>query len=265
MRRKLVVTLFFLWPGLYAFAQLTVSVSVNSVTCYGGANGSATVLVSGGSGAYDYLWSDPQAQTTATAFNLTSGSYLVEIADGAGNDTMISVFVPQPDPIHISSVVHGAFCNAANGKITLQVTGSTPPYTYAWAHLPSSASSAIASDLSPGEYHVAVTDANNCVSDTTIIVDEAPCPVKGEIVFTPNGDGINDTWSIANLNYFPNALIAVFNRWGQKVFESEGEYKKWDGTHMGTGVPDGIYYYVIYRDKDNRDEGVETGSVTIVR
>jgi gliding motility-associated-like protein len=63
--------------------------------------------------------------------------------------------------------------------------------------------------------------------------------------FTPNGDGINDTWRIPVITTFPNPKLQVVNRFGQVVFLG---YKdpKWDGKSKGKDVPAGIYYYTLY-------------------
>jgi gliding motility-associated-like protein len=63
--------------------------------------------------------------------------------------------------------------------------------------------------------------------------------------FTPNADGINDTWDIVGLNTYPNSLVSVFNRFGALVFKSTGYPKAWDGEYGGRQIPTGTYYYTI--------------------
>jgi gliding motility-associated-like protein len=63
--------------------------------------------------------------------------------------------------------------------------------------------------------------------------------------FTPNNDGINDTWNIEALITYPKSVITIFTRDGQKVFESTGYPRPWDGTYNGSPLPGGTYYYVI--------------------
>jgi gliding motility-associated-like protein len=63
--------------------------------------------------------------------------------------------------------------------------------------------------------------------------------------FTPNGDGVNDSWNIKNLVTYPEGLVLIYNRDGQQVFKSTGYPKPWDGTSNGSQVPAGTYYYVI--------------------
>jgi gliding motility-associated-like protein len=62
--------------------------------------------------------------------------------------------------------------------------------------------------------------------------------------FTPNEDGINDTWIIENIELFPSAYIYVYNRWGQELWVGRpGE--NWNGTYKDKLVPTGPYLYVI--------------------
>ncbi len=65
--------------------------------------------------------------------------------------------------------------------------------------------------------------------------------------FSPNGDGINDDWNILYLQTYTQAVVTVFNRYGQQVFTSNGYNKKWNGTVNGNPLPAGTYYYMIDR------------------
>jgi gliding motility-associated-like protein len=80
--------------------------------------------------------------------------------------------------------------------------------------------------------------------------------------FTPNGDGINDTWNIPELNSYPDITVQVFNRNGQIVYYSRNYTKPWDGTYKNGQLPFGTYYYVINLGSV---QGVLTGHITIVR
>ncbi|MBD1395330.1 cadherin-like beta sandwich domain-containing protein [Mucilaginibacter glaciei] len=80
-------------------------------------------------------------------------------------------------------------------------------------------------------------------------------------VFTPNGDGINDTWNIKNVDAYTNVIITVFNRQGQQVFRSTGFYSNaWDGSYNGAQLSGGSYYYII-----KHDDTVISGNVNIIR
>jgi gliding motility-associated-like protein len=80
--------------------------------------------------------------------------------------------------------------------------------------------------------------------------------------FTPNGDGINDTWVIKSLENYPNCTVAIYNRYGEKLYSSIGYPIPWDGTYKGTNLPVGTYYYII-----NLKNGVNpiSGWVAIVK
>jgi len=81
-------------------------------------------------------------------------------------------------------------------------------------------------------------------------------------VFTPNGDGVNDTWVIEYLESYVGATVEIFNRYGSLVFRSVGYTKSWDGTYGGKQMPAGTYYYVI-NPKNGRKQ--ISGFVDIVR
>jgi gliding motility-associated-like protein len=80
--------------------------------------------------------------------------------------------------------------------------------------------------------------------------------------FTPNGDGVNDTWHIQFLDAYQNCTISIFNRLGQNVYSSIGYGIPWNGTYHGSALPSGAYYYIIDLKNINR---VLSGYVTIIR
>ena len=102
-------------------------------------------------------------------------------------------------------------------------------------------------------FTVVVTDASGCsASDTvTVIVDDnGQCDIIYYIGFTPNGDGYNDYWHIDGIAVDPKNEVFIFNRWGDKVWETTGYdnlTKKWEGRNKrGTNlVPDGTYFFII--------------------
>jgi len=80
-------------------------------------------------------------------------------------------------------------------------------------------------------------------------------------IFTPNGDGANDYWIIANLGDYAGAAVQVFNRYGSKVWQ-QTDVRPWDGTWQGKPIPSGTYYYII--DLKNGTRPL-SGSITLVR
>jgi gliding motility-associated-like protein len=160
------------------------------------------------------------------------------------------------------SVRHSECNGRSTGSAEVNVVPENPPYSYLWNF---GSTNKNVSELAPDDYTVKVTDS---LGNDTLIhlrINEIPCEISTALVFTPNGDGINDTWSITNLEKYPDNRVLVFNRWGQKVYEHEGEYEPWDGRDVfGRELDPTSYYYIIYRDKDE-DKSIIKGSVSIIR
>ncbi len=110
-------------------------------------------------------------------------------------------------------------------------------------------------------YTLNVTGTGGCIFSDMVFVKVLKFPVIPN-TFTPNGDGINETWVIQNLGDYPNVRVQVFNRYGQLVFESKGYTKPWNGTMNGNSLPFGTYYYVIEPGNDRKPV---TGYVTLIK
>jgi gliding motility-associated-like protein len=122
--------------------------------------------------------------------------------------------------------------------------------------------------VSPAEntyYTVFGTTSDGCIeSDMVHVVIARKIQVYSG--FSPNDDGINDTWVIAHaVEYGDRIRVKVFNRWGEPVFETKGYggSNQWDGTRNGKPMPVGAYYYII--EVDDGKSKPYTGTVTILR
>jgi gliding motility-associated-like protein len=80
--------------------------------------------------------------------------------------------------------------------------------------------------------------------------------------FTPNNDGLNDTWNIPALNAFPEFILSVYNRYGQLIYQNKGNNIPWDGKYRGQPQPSGVYVYYIDLKVDG---GKRKGTVTLIR
>jgi len=97
-----------------------------------------------------------------------------------------------------------------------------------------------------GTYWVRVVDTSGCSSADTVVISPGNCfAAKIPNTFTPNGDGVNDTWKIPALASYPQCALMIYNRWGQQVYKSIGYPTPWNGTLNGKNLPDGTYYYLI--------------------
>ena len=106
-----------------------------------------------------------------------------------------------------------------------------------------------------------VVSTNGCVAtDEVFVTVLKPFPIPN--VFSPNGDGVHDTWVIPELDKYPNAVVSVFDRYGRRVFFTEGYKRPWDGTFEGKPVAIATYYYII---EPRLIPGIFSGSVTILK
>jgi gliding motility-associated-like protein len=165
--------------------------------------------------------------------------------------------------INFTVLSQDAGCNGSNnGSASVVVSPTDPPYTYSWSN---GASTSDITGLTFGYYTVLITDSSGDDTTATIAIHRLPCVISPAVGFSPNGDLYNDTWNISNFVYYPEMLVLVYNRWGQKVFESKGEYKEWDGRDMsGVPVPENTYFYVI-QGLPSDDGSIVKGTVTILR
>lgn len=165
--------------------------------------------------------------------------------------------------IHFTLATRNSDCNGTNnGEAAISVVQEHPPYTYLWN---TGSTSTSINNLAPGNYSVMVTDSSGQDSLVHITIAEISCLLGAGLVFTPNGDGYNDTWPLSNIEFYPENLILVYNRWGQKVYEHHGAYEPWDGKDLfGNPLPDNTYYYVIYGDKKD-EKSIIKGTVSIIR
>ncbi|MDN5285215.1 MAG: type sorting protein [Mucilaginibacter sp.] len=151
------------------------------------------------------------------------------------------------------------------GQVTINAQASGDGLVYKW--IPSAGLNnpavlnPVASPTTDTQYQLTVTSANGCTAAGQVYVYVLKTPVVPN-TFTPNGDGINDTWEIKYLDSYPNCTVDIFNRYGTKLFASMGYPKAWDGTYRGSSLPAGVYYYVI-NPKNGRS--AMSGSLTILR
>ena len=112
-------------------------------------------------------------------------------------------------------------------------------------------------------YTVTGTDDNGCTdSDEMVVTVEDDFIVVPTNTFSPDGNGINDTWFIDNIVAYDNARVSIFNSWGEVVFQSDNYQNEWDGMFSNDLLPAGNYYYVISNPEYDR---VYKGTITLLR
>ncbi|WP_344823224.1 gliding motility-associated C-terminal domain-containing protein [Rurimicrobium arvi] len=211
----------------------------------------ATVALNGTASGSMFYWSPGSSLSdslslTPTANPVTTTDYVFtasnEVCDA--HDTVV-VFVwqkPEVDAGPDKYIIKGT-------STILDATSVGGDLLYAWTPgYNITASDVLNPEVSPEtdtRYTIVATSSHGCgtASDTVLVKVYEKLSVPN--IFSPNGDGINDTWRILQLSNYPDAGITVFNRYGQEVYKGTGYAVEWDGRHKGQLVPVGTYYYVI--------------------
>ena len=148
-------------------SAITLSENLFNPSCSASANGSIDLSVSGGSGAYTYLWSN--GATTQDIANLNAGLFTVTVTDSSGCSKQASYMLVNNVRILLSGVVTKASCGQTNGGVNATVTGGATPYAYQWDNGETTEDLA---NVGIGTYRLTVTDANGCKGTSTFVVTQ---------------------------------------------------------------------------------------------
>ncbi|MBC6993809.1 SdrD B-like domain-containing protein [Neolewinella lacunae] len=140
--------------------DIGVSVTAPTITCGGTPTGTITVLVTGGTPPYTYLWSN--GATTAMVSGLAAGSYSVTVTDANGcQDVTSGITLTELPALECAVTILQEATEGNNGSLRVDPSGGTIPYTYAWSN---GATTQTISGLAAGVYTATVTDANGCTT-----------------------------------------------------------------------------------------------------
>ena len=164
----------------------------------------------------------------------------------------------------------GADPGMANGSVTISnPTNGIPPFQFSidGANFQTDPNF---TDLPAGTYTATIVDDQFCQTTLEFIIREGTVDPGGDTIpivaptgFSPNGDDINDTWLLENVDQFPEVFVEVFNEWGTRVFESTGYDTPWNGTYNGQDLPPATYYFIIYPNQEGYE--VQKGPLTLFR
>ncbi len=149
---------------------LAASLEILPPACFGEANGSAAVLPAGGTGNFTYQWSS--GQKTDVISGLSAGIYQVTVTDAAGCSFEAVAFLQEPEPlaVFIETTQAESAPGAADGGISIKISGGTLPYSFEWmagGHVVSTEEDP--ANLTGGNYLVEVTDANGCQVTSALV------------------------------------------------------------------------------------------------
>lgn len=96
-----------------------------------------------------------------------------------------------------------------------------------------------------GQHELFITDQNGCKAIVPFVVELKLVEIKIPAFFTPNDDNLNDTWEIENIEYYPNAIIQIYDRYHKLLVEYKGADPGWDGMYNGHPMPSDDYWYYL--------------------
>ncbi len=248
--------------------------TIEDISCFGEQDGSVSITASGGTPVYTYSLSSNGNNNSGVFTDLPSATYSYTVTDANGCEDTATVNVSQPDEVSVTVTPDSVVMNLGE-TIHINTTSNYATAIYNWS--PSTGLSC--SDCPSPEvilynsltYQLTVTvdiNGNNCYTYARVPVTV----VKNyhlfmPNVFTPNGDGVNDMFSLfGNLPALKQIEIRIFNRTGEKVFESNDINFSWDGSYKGKLLEPQVLVYTLYAVfVDNHSEELYKGSLTLIR
>lgn len=189
----------------------------------------------------------PDATDSSLVINQT-GTYKVVISTAEGCTGEDTIVVSQGDTPTITNVTVGP------NSVIIEATGGVTPYEYSMTGYVWQASNQF-NNLQPGIHTIYVRSAEGCIVTQQLAIFRIPT------MFTPNGDGINDTWNIPGLEIYEGSNVVIYDRTGRLVYEAElNSNVIWNGYFKnGQKAPTQDYWYII-----NVTDGRKfTGHVTV--
>jgi gliding motility-associated-like protein len=248
--------------------NLTLTTNNDTTVCAG-----APVQLIATSAATSYAWTPAGGLSNAAISNPiatvnTAASYTVTATlNGCVKTKTVNVSI-KPNPVVNAGPDKTIYIGDA---VTLQGGGATNPLTIAWTpNATLTGANTYTPVAMPGvttTYTLTVKDNNSCTATDNMVVTVIPDCMKVANAFTPNGDGINELWTVTNNggNCVSQVKVKVYNRYGGLVYQNDNYQNNWDGKYNGKPVTDGTYYYVVTYTVINGNPLTVKGDVTILR
>lgn len=235
------------------------------ITCFEGNDG--YIFLDGSGGVPPYEFYDGDSYTPDSNFTmLTAGLYTLQVEDANGCTQEVELELTQPEELTVEAGNNPVIPFGGQTSINA-VTSAAGAYTIVW--LPDTGLSCnncldpIASPLNTTTYFITVTDENGCTA-----VDEITVNVELDFsvpsAFTPNGDGLNDMFTI-RADFIDEFNMEIYNRWGELVFSANDIFLGWDGISAGVEQEIGTYIYQIRATTVNGTEISKSGTIALLR
>ncbi|WP_127023384.1 T9SS type B sorting domain-containing protein [Flagellimonas beolgyonensis] len=194
-------------------------------------------------------------QLTADFMNIAPGDHYLTIAHANGCMTTYDFTIEGYEPLTL------VLENNNINQITAVAEGGVEPYTFYFNDFNNGTDNTFYINRTD-TYTVTVIDQNGCEATAEIFMEFID--IEFPNFFTPDGDGLNDTWIPNNIEGFPEVLIKIYDRYGRVVEEMTRDTQGWDGNYDGKPLPTGDYWYVV-RLNGELDDREFVGHFTLYR
>lgn len=190
-----------------------------------------------------------------------TGTYYISYKTTGGCDSIALYTVSTPKGLSNFALTKDT-CVAAGDSVILRATEGFA--TYYWMNQASSKSTFTVRQ--PGIYYVSVTTACGQIRDSVQIYDKCDDVIYMPNAFTPNGDGMNDTYRIPPENKNSIVNFTIYNRFGQLLFSADSHHTKgWDGTFKHMPQPEDAYVYYLVMKGHSGKKLISKGSFVLIR
>lgn len=246
--------------------------NVTAASCKNYADGQIEIIASGGTPTYNYVYSNGVSNASGILNGLAAGVYSFTITDANNCFLVDSAEVTEPDSVTINVLPNPTEVKLGDELQLNTTTNQTGTLFYSWSPAFGLSCYDCANPIFDGvytyTYNLVVTNSGGCMGISNVVVKVIPnYDVFVPNAFTPNGDGTNDFWQLfGNMKSFKQIEVMVFNRIGEKVFESNDINFKWDGNYLGKYAPPGVYTYVAkFVWLNNHSDSNYKGTLTLLR
>jgi gliding motility-associated-like protein len=237
------------------FPGPNISLGNDTVLCAG-----SSLALSPGSGFVGYLWQNGSLTDAITVS--TAGTYWVQVSDAngcIGRDTM-RVLRISPLPTNLVPPSTGMCIYEP-----VLIRGALGYSDYLWSTGATGSSLLV---TVPGNYWLAVTNADGCEARQDFVVFDKNCKVGIYFpnAFSPNSDGRNDTYRPGVYGFLGSFVLEIYNRYGERIYRTTDPTKGWDGTYKGAPQNAGTYVWMaVYRFRDAPAAVTEKGNLVLIR